>query len=306
MLPESERCTLCPRACGVRRGPESGAGFCGMGTLPVVARAAPHFWEEPCISGSSGSGAVFFSGCTLRCVYCQNYDISAGGRGKRITVERLAEIYRELEAVGVHNINLVNPTHFVPAILESFQIYRPKVPVVYNSSGYERLDTLRRLEGWGDVYLPDLKYASAEKAGRYSAAPDYFAHASAAVAEMARQTGPAVFDGDGLLRRGTVVRHLILPENTNDSIRLLKWLDEQLSDRVLVSLMGQYLPCGRAAEFPELARRITRREYRKVEDVLCQLRLDGFVQQLSSARKDYIPAFDLEGVEHPGTSDEEA
>lgn len=291
-----EHCSLCPRQCGAQREEGVGQGFCRAGTLPKVARAALHFWEEPCISGKNGSGTVFFSGCTLRCVYCQNYEISSREKGQTITVERLAEIYRELEGQGAHNINLVNPTHFIPAIAESLRLYRPQVPVVYNSSGYERVETLRRLEGLVDVYLPDLKYADEDKARRYSGVSDYFFNACEAIEEMARQTGAPRFDEAGMLQTGTVVRHLILPGNTRNSMAVLAWLGEHVPDRVLVSLMGQYVPCGRAAQFPEINRRITRREYQKVQDSLFDLPLDGFVQQLSSAQKDYIPDFHLQGV----------
>lgn len=289
-------CTLCPRDCKAKRESTEGFGFCHMGLLPKVARAALHYWEEPCISGKNGSGTVFFSGCALRCAYCQNYEISSREYGKIISIERLANIYQELEEQGAHNVNLVNPTHFVPAIIESLRLYRPRVPVVYNSSGYEKIDTLRKLEGLVDVYLPDLKYADDEKAQRYSGVSDYFSRACEAITEMARQTGVPKFDSEGMLLRGTVVRHLILPENTRNSIAVLNWLQEHLSGQVLVSLMGQYVPCGAARKFRELNRRITPREYRKVQDHLFSLGLDGFVQQLSSAHKDYIPEFDLQGV----------
>lgn len=270
-----------------------------MGVFPKVARAALHFWEEPCISGTRGSGTVFFSGCSLRCAFCQNEEISANGYGREITPQELALIYQDLEAQGAHNINLVNPTHFVPAILESFQYYRPKVPVVYNSSGYEKVETLKLLDGKIDVYLPDLKYFDPEKAERYSGAPDYFQAASKAVCEMARQTGKPEFDEDGMLLRGTVVRHLVLPLATQNAIEILRFLKEALDDQVLISLMGQYVPYGRVrrGEFPELNRRITKREYEKVQEELFRLDLDGFVQELSSAKKDFIPSFDLTGVE---------
>ena len=188
-----QACRICPRSCGARRERESGQGFCRMGVFPRVARAALHFWEEPCISGTRGSGTVFFSGCSLRCAFCQNEEISARDFGKTVAPEELAQIYRELEGKGAHNINLVNPTHFVPAILESFRHYRPKVPVVYNSSGYETLETLKLLEGSVDIYLPDLKYSDEEKARRYSGAGDYFQAASKAIPEMVRQTGRPVF-----------------------------------------------------------------------------------------------------------------
>ncbi len=289
-------CSLCPRQCRAARGENWGEGFCQMGTLPKIARAALHAWEEPCISGKRGSGTIFFSGCTLKCIFCQNYDLSSKNFGEVISVERLARIYRELEDQGAHNINLVNPTHFVPAILQSLRLYRPRIPIVYNSSGYERVETLRGLEGYVDIYLPDFKYADDQKALRYSGVPDYTQTALAAINEMARQTGAPVFDEEGMLLRGTLVRHLVLPENTRNSIAALRLIREKLPQDILVSLMGQYLPCGRAADFPEMNRRITKREYRKVQDVLFDLGLDGYVQRLSSASKDFIPDFSLQGV----------
>lgn len=275
-----------------------------MGTFPRLARAALHFWEEPCISGDKGSGTVFFSGCALRCAFCQNEKISAQDFGKTVSPGELAEIYRNLERQGAHNINLVNPTHFVPAILESFSYYRPRVPVVYNSSGYEKLETLKLLEGKIDVYLPDLKYSDSEKARQYSGAADYFETASRAVVEMARQTGAPEFDSSGLLLRGTVVRHLVLPLATRNAIGVLRFLKETLDGKVLVSLMGQYVPYGRVlrGEFPELNRRITQREYEKVQEELFRLDLEGFVQDLDSAGQKFIPGFDLTGLpkEPPG------
>ena len=275
-----------------------------MGLSPKIARAALHRWEEPCISGKNGSGAIFFSGCGLQCVFCQNEEISFKKQGKTVTPERLAEIFRELVTQGAHNINLVTASHFVEAVLEALRRYRPPVPVVYNSSGYETLETLRRLEGWVDIYLPDLKYVRPEVSARYSGASDYFQYASAAVKEMARQTGPSVFDENGMLQKGTLVRHLILPGNTRNSIEVLDWLKENLPN-TQVSLMAQYVPCGRAAEYPEINRPITRREYQKVLDHLFFLGLDGYVQERAAARKAYIPAFSLEGVEAPAKDTKE-
>ncbi len=294
-----QACRICPRNCGARRERDSGQGFCRMGVFPKVARAALHFWEEPCISGIRGSGTIFFSGCSLRCAFCQNEEISTRDFGKIITPEALAQIYQDLERKGAHNINLVNPTHFVPAILESFHFYRPRIPVVYNSSGYESVETLKLLEGSVDIYLPDFKYSDEKMAWQYSGAKDYFQTASKAIEEMSRQTGKPVFDQDGMLVRGTVVRHLVLPLATQNAIGVLRFLKDTLDDRVLVSLMGQYVPYGRVrqGEFPELNRRITRREYEKVQDALFRLDLNGFVQELSSAKKDFIPSFDLTGVE---------
>ncbi len=291
-------CRLCPRRCGAERTPEAGKGRCGMPALPVLARAALHTGEEPCISGTRGSGAVFFSGCPLGCVYCQNQPISHGRFGKAVSPARLAEIFRELEAQGAHNINLVNPTHFVPAILAALEIYHPSIPIVYNSSGYERVETLRLLEGAVDVYLPDLKYADSELAARLSRAPDYFDYAAPAILEMARQTGPMRLDGDGIAQRGTLVRHLLLPGHTRNTIAVLDWLREHKPDGMWLSLMFQYTPVNPQPPEPALARRVTPRECRKVWDALLERGLtDGYVQDRSSATAAYIPAFDLTGVD---------
>ncbi|WP_050697354.1 radical SAM protein [Anaeromassilibacillus senegalensis] len=292
-----ESCRVCPRACGVRREADKGNGFCRRGAEPEVARAALHFWEEPCISGTRGSGTVFFTGCSLQCVYCQNYEISAEHKiGKTVTAQELSDLFFRLVEQGAHNINLVNPTHFAPGIAEALRLRPLPVPVVYNSGGYESLETLRMLDGLVDIYLPDFKYMDAELAGRWSGARDYPERAKETVLEMARQTGPVVFDEDGILQRGTIVRHLILPGHTRNSIAVLDWLAENLPAGVQVSLMAQYVPCGRAAEFPEINRRITRREYEKVQQHLFLLGLDGYVQELQSAKKDFIPPFNLEGV----------
>lgn len=292
-----EHCTLCPRRCGAKRSSLSGNGRCGVGADAVVARAALHFWEEPCISGTRGSGAVFFTGCPLGCIFCQNYAISRKKQiGKTVSPDRLAQIFENLTAQGAHNINLVTPTHFVPAILEALSIHRPTVPVVYNCGGYESLETLKLLEGHVDIYLPDFKYAEGSLAAELSDAPDYPETAEIAIREMIRQTGPAEYDADGIMTHGTIVRHLILPGHTKNSIAVLDWLAQNLPEGVPVSLMAQYVPCGRAAEFPPLDRRITKREYEKVQDHLFSLGLDGYVQERESASKSYIPPFDLSGV----------
>lgn len=286
-------CNLCPRKCGAERYKEDGTGICGAGTLPRVARIAPHYWEEPCISGEKGSGTVFFSGCTLSCVFCQNYEISAKRRGRILTVYELSEKIRELESQGVHNINLVSPTPYAESILRCFELYRPKIPVVWNTGGYERVETLKRLEGLVDIYLPDLKYTDPELSMKYSGAADYFEYALPAIKEMARQTGKPVFDDNGIMQRGTVVRHLILPQHTKSSLNVLDCIASELGSSVLVSLMGQYLPLGRAAEYPEINRRITPREYNKVLDHLEELDLDGFAQELSSAKSKFVPDWDM-------------
>lgn len=268
-----------------------------MPFAPVVARAALHFGEEPCISGERGSGAVFFSGCSLRCVFCQNYGISAENFGEEITVSRLREIYQELIGKGAHNINLVNPTHFVRAIAQSLEEPLP-VPVVYNCGGYELVESLRRLEGKVQIYLPDLKYADDRLALRYSGAADYWERAREAIAEMVRQTGPYCLDEAGMLQSGVLIRHLILPGQVKNSKRILDWIADSFpAGTVLVSLMSQYLPCGKAENFPEINRTLYQEEYDEVEAYLFQKGIeDGFLQELSSADDAYIPAFDLTGV----------
>ena len=287
-------CNLCPRMCNAHRS-DVGEGFCGMPADPVLARAALHFDEEPVISGTQGSGTVFFSGCSLKCVFCQNYGISHEKFGRRISVAQLKEVYRDLIAQGANNINLVNPTHYVKAIIESLD-EKPGVPVIYNSGGYERTETLRALEGKVDVYLPDLKYIDPKFSEKYSAAPDYFAHAAPALQEMLRQTGPVVIGEDGLIKKGVIVRHLILPGRAGESMRILRWIKENMPG-AWVSLMAQYLPMGCANDYPPLNRRITQAEYDIVVNYMVKLGLtDGFLQELSSAEETYIPKFDLSGV----------
>ena len=285
-------CRLCPRLCGVDRAVER--GFCGMPAGPVVARAALHRWEEPVISGVRGSGTVFFSGCTLRCVYCQNGPVSAGGFGKAVTVERLREIFRELVAQGAHNLNLVTPTQFTPWILQALE-GGVGVPVVWNTGGYERVETLRALEGKVDVYLPDLKYADSALAGELSAAPDYFETATAAIEEMFRQTGPCVVE-DGLLRRGVLIRHLVLPGHLENTRRCIDWVARTFRPgEVLFSLMSQYTPQPGAQGL--LARHVRRGEYRSAVEYMVNCGVtEGFTQERTSARAEYTPPFDLTGV----------
>ncbi len=291
-----ESCRACPRSCAAYRGEHSGDGFCKAGTLPKVARIAPHYWEEPCISGKRGSGAVFFSGCVLRCVYCQNYRISAQSYGKEVTPQTLARCYQRLEENSVHNINLVGASHYIDAVLESLALYRPNIPIVYNCSGYETVESLRRLQGIVDVYLPDFKYADDQLALRYSSAPGYRETALRAIHEMVRQTGAPCFGPDGMLQKGTIVRHLILPMHTKDSMEVLGLLQENFQQQVLVSLMAQYIPCGKAQQYPEINRKITRREYQKVLKYLFALDLTGFTQELTAADVRFVPNFDLSGI----------
>ena len=288
-------CTLCPRNCGVERTAESGAGVCRMGTQPKIARAALHMWEEPCISGTWGSGAVFFSGCGLRCVFCQNEAISQQGEGKIVTTERLAEIFRELEAQGAHNINPVTAAHFVPAVLEALSLYRPNIPIVYNSSGYESIETLRMLSGVVDIYLPDYKYIDPNMAAMLSGARDYPDVAFAAIAEMIRQTGAPVYDENGMMQRGTLIRHLVLPGLTGDSMKILTRIRDEFPG-IPVSLMGQYTPCGRALSIPGMDRKIKKKEYARVLAHMEAIGLDGYRQELGSADGAFIPSFDETGV----------
>ncbi len=290
-------CTICPHQCGALRSEtENIGGFCGMPSQPVVARAALHFGEEPCISGTRGSGTVFFSGCSLRCRFCQNASISHQKHGKIITVERLADIFHELEAAGAHNINLVNPTHYAVSICKALELYTPKIPIVYNSSGYECVETLKLLEGAIDVYLPDCKYVHNDIAQAFSGVDNYFTYASAAILEMARQTGEVVLDDNGLIRRGTIVRHLVLPGHTKESMAVLDWL-AQHKNALWVSLMVQYTPMGDIAPYKELQRSLTRRECDKVRDYMLSLGItDGYTQSRESSGGELIPAFDLTGV----------
>ena len=288
-------CTLCPRNCGAERTAESGAGVCRMGTQPKIARAALHMWEEPCISGTRGSGAVFFSGCGLRCVFCQNEAISQQGEGKIVTPQRLADIFRELEAQGAHNINLVTAAHFVPAVLEAMNLYRPNIPIVYNSSGYESVETLRMLSGVVDIYLPDYKYIDPNMAAMLSGARDYPDVAFAAIAEMIRQTGAPVYDENGMMQRGTLIRHLVLPGLTGDSMKILTRIRNEFPG-IPVSLMGQYTPCGRALSISGMDRKIKKKEYARVLAHMEAIGLDGYRQELGSADGAFIPSFDGTGV----------
>lgn len=289
-------CAQCPRNCAAPRDEMGGAGVCAMGERPRVARIALHFDEEPCISGTRGSGTVFFSGCALRCVYCQNDAISRGGFGKDISIERLRRGFADLIARGAHNVNLVNPTHFLHAVLRALDSPL-SVPVVYNTGGYERVEALRALEGRVQVYLPDLKYVDEAPARRYSGAPDYFSVASRALIEMHRQVGNPRLDEEGIVQSGLIVRHLILPGCVGQSLKALSWIKANLPG-AWVSLMAQYIPCGRAAEYPEIDRAITRAEYDRVVNHLFRLGLeDGYVQELEAADQKYIPPFDLTGLD---------
>ena len=289
-------CEQCPRRCGALRTPEEGRGLCRMPSLPVLARAALHHWEEPPISGTRGSGTVFFTGCPLGCVFCQNGDISQRNFGKPVTEERLWEICQELIAQGAHNINFVTPTHYAHVLASLLERPLP-VPVVYNCGGYERLDTLRMLEGKVQIYLPDFKYLDPAAAQRYSGAPDYPEAASAAIREMVRQTGPCRFDENGLLTRGVIIRHLILPGQVTGAKAVMDWVAREFPPgMVLFSLMSQYTPWGDLSSCPQLNRRLRRGEIRAAQDYMTSLGLDGFTQERTSAREEYTPPFDLTGI----------
>lgn len=297
------KCSICPRRCNaVRYNSISDGictGFCASPVLPVVARAGLHHWEEPVISGSRGSGTVFFSGCNLKCVFCQNYNISTGHQGKEITVARLREIYQELISQGAHNINLVTPGHYIHAISESLE-EKLAVPVVYNSNGYDRVESLRSLEGKIDIYLPDLKYADNRIASEYSQAPDYFETAISAIDEMFRQTGPFEIDDNGIMQKGVIIRHLVLPEQLENSVKVINYVAEHFpKGSVLFSLMRQYIPCGTVSDekYPELNRKLSDFEYETIESVLFDSGIeDGFLQDEEAATDAFIPLFDGSGV----------
>ena len=258
-------CTLCPRKCGADRAVRP--GFCGLGEEMVLARIAPHLWEEPPVSGSRGTGAVFFSGCTLRCVYCQNGEISHTGAGRIFTPRQLSDALKRLVDQGMQSVSFITGTPFVPKILETLELWRPPVPVVWNTSGYETAETLRMLQNAVDVYLPDLKHYSSRMGQLCAAAPDYFAAASEAIREMIRQTGPNRYDRDGILEKGVLIRHLILPGLTGESMKLLTWIKDELPEGTPVSLMRQYIPCNNV-RIPGLDRRVTEKEYLRVRDLL--------------------------------------
>ena len=289
-------CTLCPRNCGAERTEAEGKGVCRMPAAPVLARAALHFWEEPPISGGNGSGTVFFSGCSLGCVFCQNDEISHQNFGKAVTVERLREICLELAGQGAHNINLVNPTHYAHVVEELLEEPLP-VPVVWNSGGYDKVETLRRLAGKVQIYLPDLKYRSPETARRYSHAPDYPETAAAAIREMVEQVGPCRFDEDDFLLRGVIIRHLVLPGQVSEAKRVMDWVADTFPpETVLFSLMSQYTPWGRACDYPEINRKLRAGEMRAAREYMENLGLVGFCQERTSAEREYTPDFDLTGV----------
>ncbi len=305
-LSDYTSCHLCPRSCGIDR--RVSVGFCGCGDTIKAARAALHHWEEPCISGTRGSGTVFFSGCTLKCCFCQNYPISQQGLGKELTVKQLGDIFLKLQDQGAHNINLVTATQYLLSVLAALDLVKHKltIPVVYNCGGYERVEIVQELADYVDIWLPDLKYQDTALSSRYSQAKDYFDRASEAITQMIRQTGTPVLDPDGIMQSGVIIRHMVLPGAREDSIRLLHWIHDTLpTGQYYISLLSQYTPFFRAtknnpggSEFPEISRRITTFEYEKVLNEAIALGLEqGFMQEKSSAKEEYTPPFDLEGLD---------
>ena len=295
----TEKCNICPRKCNARR-QDDNVGYCGVGADLQVARAALHYWEEPCISGEAGSGTVFFSGCNLRCVFCQNQNISRGKAGKVITADRLTEIFLEQQQRGALNINLVTASHYVNSVAEAIKNAKAnglKIPILWNSSAYESVEALKSLAGLVDIYLPDFKYVSSEIAARYSKAADYFTVASAALAEMHRQQPQVYFDDNGIMTKGCLVRHLLLPNCLEDSKNTVKYLYEKYGDSVYLSLMAQYTPFGDLSEYPEIDRKIYQWEYDELVDYAVELGVENaFVQSFEAADESFIPEFDCRGV----------
>ncbi|MBP0956638.1 MAG: radical SAM protein [Oscillospiraceae bacterium] len=291
-------CTLCPRECRADR--EISAGICGGGLLPRAAKAYLHMWEEPCISGTRGSGTVFFSGCSLKCCFCQNYKISAENFGKEITTHRLAEIFLELQEKGAHNINLVSPTHYVTQIISALDKCKKwlHIPVAYNSGGYEKTETLELLRGYVDIFMPDIKYFSSELSEKYSSAPDYFEYASKAVSKMIELAGKPVIDENGIMKKGVIIRHMVLPSHRKDSEAVLREIDRLFDkESFLLSLMSQYTPFYKSSEHKEINRRISTYEYERVAELAALLGFKGYMQERSSAKEEYTPDFDLIGID---------
>lgn len=289
-----EKCTICPHNCGINR-TNNQIGRCKSKDTVKIALYSIHNFEEPCISGKKGSGTVFFSNCNMNCVFCQNYEISQQGKGKEITIEELAEIFIKQQEKDVENINLVTPTSYVPQIIESIKIARNKglkLPIVYNTNGYEKVETLKMLEGYVDIYLPDFKYSDNELAKRLSKVNNYFEIATQALTEMYKQTGKAVFDDRGIMQKGMIIRHLVLPNHILNSRRVLKWINENMHD-VYVSVMAQYFPTYKAKDIEDINRKLTKEEYEQIENYLYRLDLEnGYIQELGEHEEEYVPKWD--------------
>lgn len=294
-----KNCSICPRNCRIDR-TNGQIGYCQSGHEIKAALASVHMWEEPPISGSCGSGTIFFSGCNLRCVFCQNYTISSENSGKTISTERLSEIMLEQQAKGVHNINLVTATHFIPSIIKAVQKAKNnglKIPIVYNTGGYEKVESIKMLEGTVDIYLPDIKYFSSELSLKYSGASDYFSYASEAVLEMYRQTGNNIYDNNGIMKSGVIIRHMIMPSHREDSYKVLDWIKNNIGTEACVSLLSQYTPSYNAEKYKEINRKLMSLEYTRVIEYFFDIGLkNGFMQEKSSAESKYTPIFDLSGL----------
>lgn len=290
------KCSICPRNCGADR--SENTGICGAGDKIKIARAAPHYWEEPCLSGENGSGTVFFSGCNLGCVFCQNYDVSHRAYGAEVSDIQLMRTFDKLIEKGVHNLNLVTPSHYVLQLAKVLREYKSPVPIVYNSSAYEKAETLKLLEGLVDIYLPDIKYFDSAPAQKYSGAADYFEYASSAVLEMHRQVGSVVLDGNGIAKKGIIIRHLVLPGNISQAVKVFEWVRDNLPDDTYISVMRQYTPFGKATEMPPVNRRLSSREYAIVKQKILAMGFENcYFQSSESAKESFIPNFNLEGVD---------
>ena len=291
-----EKCAICPHNCGINR-LNNQIGRCKSKDTVKVALYATHNFEEPCISGKKGSGTVFFSNCNMNCVFCQNYEISQQGKGKEISIEELADIFIKQQEKDVENINLVTPTSYVPQIIEAIKIARKnglKLPIVYNTNGYEKVETLKMLEGYVDIYLPDFKYSDDELGKRLSKVDNYFEIATEALKEMYRQTGKAVFNGEGIMQKGMIIRHLVLPNHILNSRRVLKWINENMHD-VYVSVMAQYFPTYKAKEIDDINRKLTKEEYEQIENYLYRLDLEnGYIQELGEHEEEYVPHWECD------------
>jgi putative pyruvate formate lyase activating enzyme len=299
MMKNLSNCKLCPRNCGINR-LDDNIGYCGAGKDIKVARAALHQWEEPCISGTQGSGTVFFTNCNLKCAFCQNHSISQENIGKVVSVDRLSEIFLELQSQGANNINLVTPTHYVYQIIEAIKLSKAKglkLPILYNTSGYENIETIKLLNGYIDVYLPDIKYFNDKYANRYSNAPNYFKYASNAVVEMLNQVGGAEFDKDGIIKKGVIIRHMMLPGLLFDSKRIIDFIYNTFGDSVYVSIMNQYTPMHKAALYSEINKPLNPKHYDSLIDYAVSIGIkNGFIQDSGTSSEAYVPYFNLEGV----------
>ena len=291
-----EKCAICPHNCGINR-LNNQIGRCKSKDTVKVALYSTHIFEEPCISGKKGSGTVFFSNCNMNCVFCQNYEISQQGKGKEISIEELADIFIKQQEKDVENINLVTPTSYVPQIIEAIKIARKnglKLPIVYNTNGYEKVETLKMLEGYVDIYLPDFKYSDNELGKRLSKVDNYFEIVTEALKEMYRQTGKAVFNGEGIMQKGMIIRHLVLPNHILNSRRVLKWINENMHD-VYVSVMAQYFPTYKAKEIDDINRKLTKEEYEQIENYLYRLDLEnGYIQELGEHEEEYVPHWEFD------------